>query len=53
MGKKGFAKAGLTIRLLGATIGAIGFYFLAFQRTIIGTALIGFGSLLIAIGATM
>jgi len=38
------------IKILGAVIGGIGFFLLAFRQSILGTALIGIGSLLIAIG---
>ena len=39
-----------SIRIFGAIIGAIGFFLLAYQHSIIGTSLIGIGSLLIAVG---
>ena len=39
-----------TIRILGAIIGSIGFFLLAYQQNILGTALLGIGSLLIAVG---
>lgn len=41
---------GFSIRITGAIIGGIGFFLLAYQQTIIGTSLIGLGSLLIAVG---
>ena len=50
MNKKGKAFTGFTIRIIGAIIGAVGFLLLAYQQTIFGTALIGLGSLLIAVG---
>lgn len=50
MNKVGKILTGFTIRVLGAVIGAIGFFLLAYQQTILGTALIGFGSLIIAVG---
>ena len=40
----------LVIRLIGAVIGTIGFLILAYQQTILGTALVGIGSLIIAVG---
>jgi len=40
----------LAVRLLGAAIGAAGFFLLAVGRTILGTACVGIGSLLIAVG---
>lgn len=40
------------IRIIGAIIGAIGFFLIAYGRSVIGTALIGIGSLLIAAGET-
>ena len=41
---------GFVIRIIGAIIGAVGFILLAYQQTIFGTALIGLGSLIIAVG---
>ncbi len=38
------------LRIIGATIGAIGFFVLAYQQPILGTALVGIGSLFIAVG---
>lgn len=38
------------LRILGALIGAIGFFLVAYRFSIFGTALIGIGSLLIAVG---
>lgn len=38
------------LRIVGAIIGAIGFLLIAYKLTVIGTALIGFGSVLIAAG---
>ena len=40
----------LTIRVAGAVIGSAGFFLIAFNNTIIGTALVGVGSLFIAVG---
>ncbi len=48
--KEGKISVGFAIRLTGALIGAIGFFLLAFQYPIIGTTLIGIGSVLIAAG---
>ena len=39
-----------SLRITGAVIGAIGFFFIAYRLTIIGTSLIGIGSVLIAAG---
>ncbi len=38
------------LRILGAIIGAVGFIFLAYQKQLLGTVLIGIGSVLIAAG---
>ncbi len=38
----------LAIRLGGAAIGAVGFILLAYQYQLLGTALIGIGSVIIA-----
>ena len=38
------------IRIGGAIIASIGFFLIAFQRTILGTALVGIGSVIIAAG---
>ena len=38
----------LIIRLIGASIGAVGFFALAYQQTILGTSLVGIGSMIIA-----
>ena len=38
------------LRIIGAVIGSLGFFLIAYQRTILGTALIGIGSVLIAAG---
>ncbi|MBI4155144.1 hypothetical protein HY498_03600 [Candidatus Woesearchaeota archaeon] len=50
MNRKGTLATKFSIRILGAIIGAIGFFLLAYQKSIMGTALIGIGSLLIAVG---
>lgn len=50
MNKKGKILTKFIIRIFGALIGAIGFLLLAYQKPILGTALIGIGSLLIAVG---
>ena len=38
------------LRILGAVLGAVGFILLAYQKQILGTVLIGIGSVLIAAG---
>jgi len=38
------------LRIGGALIGSIGFFLLAYRMTILGTTLVGIGSLLIAAG---
>lgn len=50
MNKSGKLLTPFGIRILGAIIGAVGFLLLAYQQTILGTALVGFGSLIIAVG---
>jgi len=50
MGKRGNILSPFSIRIIGAVIGAIGFFLLAYRITILGTALIGIGSLLISAG---
>ena len=50
MNKKGTIITPFTIRIIGAIIGAIGFLLLVYRITILGTALIGIGSLLIVAG---
>jgi len=39
-----------TLRIIGAIIASIGFFLIAYQAKIIGTALVGIGSLIIAAG---
>ena len=39
-----------SLRIIGAIIGSIGFFLIAYQKTILGTVLIGIGSVLIAAG---
>ncbi len=41
---------GLLVKLLGALIGALGFFLTAFERTVVGAALIGLGGVLLALG---
>ncbi|MEK6900744.1 MAG: hypothetical protein AABX37_00195 [Nanoarchaeota archaeon] len=48
--KEGKVSVGFAVRLIGALIGAIGFFLLAFQYPILGTTFIGVGSILIAAG---
>ncbi len=50
MNEKGKVESLFVIKIIGALIGALGFFLLAFRQSILGTALIGIGSLLIAIG---
>lgn len=50
MNEKGKVPISFSIRIAGAIIGAIGFFLLAYQQTVFGTALVGIGSLLIAVG---
>ena len=38
------------IRILGALVGSVGFVLLAYKFSILGTALVGVGSLLVAMG---
>ena len=39
-----------TLRIIGVVVGSLGFFLIAYQKTILGTALVGIGSLLIASG---
>ncbi|MFH1440096.1 MAG: hypothetical protein ABIG89_06005 [Candidatus Woesearchaeota archaeon] len=39
-----------SVRILGAILGTVGFFLLAYRYTIFGTTLIGIGSILIAVG---
>ncbi len=39
-----------TIRIIGALVGSVGFFFIAYKITVIGTALVGMGSVIIAAG---
>jgi|GEM_PF-2917136 len=48
--RSGMMKGKFLIRLAGAVIGAVGFLLLAYQQTVFGTALVGIGSLIIAVG---
>ncbi len=50
MDNKGKLFAPFTMRVIGAVIGSVGFILLAYRQPIIGTALIGIGSVLIAAG---
>ena len=50
MNKRGTFLTPLSIRLTGAVIGSVGFFLIAYNNTIFGTALVGVGSLLIAVG---
>lgn len=48
--KRGGLSASFTLRIIGAIIASIGFFLIAYQKTITGTALVGIGSVLIATG---
>lgn len=48
--KRGALFTPFTVRFIGAVIGSIGFFLIVYQKTILGTALIGIGSVLIAAG---
>ena len=50
MNKKAKFITPFSIRMIGAVIGALGFFLIAYRLTILGTALIGVGSVLIAAG---
>jgi len=50
MKKRGELFTPFTLRITGAIIASIGFFLIAYQKTIIGTSLIGIGSVLIAAG---
>jgi hypothetical protein len=50
MNKRGKFITSFSLRILGAIAGAVGFFFLAYQYTILGTTLVGIGSVLIAAG---
>ena len=47
---RGSVEGKFLTRIIGAVIGAVGFFLLAYQQTILGTTLVGIGSLLIAVG---
>ncbi|MEK6835356.1 MAG: hypothetical protein AABX61_03780 [Nanoarchaeota archaeon] len=48
--KKGELSTLFILRIIGAIIASLGFFLIAYQRTITGTALVGIGSVLIAAG---
>ncbi|MEK6848916.1 MAG: hypothetical protein AABX65_04790 [Nanoarchaeota archaeon] len=50
MNKKG-AISLFSLRIMGAIVGSAGFFLLALNKALIGTALIGIGSLLITAGS--
>lgn len=50
MDSKGKILTNFSFRILGAIIGAVGFFLVAYQYQVIGTTLIGVGSVLIAAG---
>ena len=41
---------GLLIKLIGALVGSLGFFFTALDRTLVGAAFVGLGGLLLALG---
>lgn len=41
---------GMMVKLIGALVGSIGFFFTVFGRTILGAAFIGLGGVLLALG---
>lgn len=47
---KGKVSIPFIIRIIGAVVGGIGFFVLAYQQTILGTTLVGIGSIIIALG---
>ncbi len=48
--KQGKIYPALGLRLVGATLGAVGLYLTAFQYNILGAVLLGIGGILLAIG---
>ena len=50
MAKSGKIAMLFVLRMVGAIIGAIGFFLLAYQQSVLGTAFIGIGAFLIAVG---
>ncbi len=50
MNTKGKIFTGFILRIIGAIIGSVGFLLLAYRQTVLGTAFIGVGSVLIAAG---
>lgn len=48
--KKGALFTPFTLRIIGAIVASIGFFLIAYQKTILGTSLVGIGSVLIAAG---
>lgn len=48
--RKGILSASFTIRIIGAIVASAGFFLIAYQKTILGTTLVGVGSVLIAAG---
>ena len=53
MKKKGQIKTGLFLRLVGATLTSIGFYFVAFNQSVIGAILVGIGGIMMALGGAI
>ena len=49
MTRKSQANTLVIIRLIGAVIGSLGFFFIAFGRPIIGGCLVGIGTILLAL----
>lgn len=50
MDNKGAISAGMAVKIVGAIVGSIGFFFSAFGRTMVGAAFIGLGGVLLALG---
>ncbi|HLC71776.1 MAG TPA: hypothetical protein VJI32_07230 [Candidatus Nanoarchaeia archaeon] len=50
MEKKGAVNYHFIIKIVGAVIGAIGFFVMAFDQTRLGSIFIGIGTIIIALG---
>ncbi len=50
MDTKGEIKSRFIIKLIGAVVGAVGFFIMAFGQSRFGTILVGIGTIIIAIG---
>ena len=53
MDQKGKVDVPIILRLSGATIASIGFYFTALNKPIVGASLIGIGGVLLAVGGAI